>query len=145
MIRQFLKGLPSSLTKPMFGEYESKCRELSRWSEHSKSPRVKPYLKNLDAIQYIFAIGIYYRYVIAPLSGSSKLIERLEASNVQGIRVGGKPLGVEFKNSIESGAQYFNNVITRFGLPEPFFAQTEVPRIVMSLIELEERRAREQG
>lgn len=143
MIRQFLQGLPYTLTKPMLSEYKAKCGDLNRWIEKSASLRVAPYLRNREAIQYIFALGIYYRHVVAPLSGSARLIERLEASDVKGLKVGGRTISSDFRNTIDSGIQHFNSIISEFGITETFFAQSDVVRIVMSLIELEERRARE--
>ena len=78
MIRTFLKGLPYTLTQPMYREYENKCRELARWSEHSTYRKMKPYLRQRDAIQFIFALG-YSRYVVAPLSSCANFIGRLES------------------------------------------------------------------
>jgi len=52
----------------MFREFGDKCRELNKWREHSRSDKVKKYLNQPEAIYFIFALGIYYRYVIAPFA-----------------------------------------------------------------------------
>ena len=144
MIRTFLKDLPYTLTQPMYREYEEKCRELERWSQHSRHQRAKPYLAQRDAIHLIFALGIYYRYVIAPLSSSANFYERLEKEFKAGLTVGGRKIGADFRSSIQSAANHFGDTIRSFGLGTSFFAQTDVKRIVMELIELEERRTNEQ-
>lgn len=144
MIRTFLKDLPYTLTQPMYREYEEKCRELERWREHSRLQRARPYLAQRDAIHFIFALGIYYRYVIAPLSSSANFFERLETKYEAGLTVGGRKIGADFRSSIQNAANHFGDVIKSFGLGASFFAQTDVKRIVMGLIELEERRTNEQ-
>ena len=141
MIKLFLKGLPYKLTQPMFREYESKCKELAQWRKHSNYNKVQKYLKQSEVIEYLFAMGIYYRYVIAPLTSTGRFFERLETNFEAGLKVGGREIDSQFRSSIQDAHRYFVNVIQEFGLSEAFFGQTDVKRIVMSLIEVEERRA----
>lgn len=145
MIRTFLKGLPYTLTQPMFREYEEKCRELARWSEHSKYRRIKPYLRQREVIQFIFALGIYYRYVVAPLSSCADFFGRLESEFEAGLTIGGRKITPDFRTSLQAAAENFYGLIESYGLTQSFFAQTDVKRIVMALVELEERRTNEQN
>ncbi len=140
MIRLFLKGLPYTLTQPMFREFESKQRELSGWAQHTKSQRIKRYLEQREAIEYIFSLGIYYRYVIAPLTRTSTFFKRIESRDIPSLSIGGKEIGPEFRKSISNAESHFNNVIWKYGLSEPFFSITDVKQIVMSLIQIDERR-----
>jgi len=59
------------------------------------------------------------------------------------LEVGGHLLGDSFRDSIDAAARDFQRMTATFGLPEAFFAQTDLRRIVMSLVEFEERRDRE--
>ena len=86
-------------------------------------------------------MGIYYRYVIAPLTSTGRFFERLETNFEAGLKVGGREIDSQFRSSIQDAHRYFVNVIQEFGLSEAFFGQTDVKRIVMSLIEVEERMA----
>ena len=144
MIRYFLKDLPYTLNQPMYREYEEKCRELARWAENSRHQKAEPYLRQREAIHFIFALGIYYRYIVAPLSGCAHFFERLESEFEAGLTVGGRKVSTDFRASIQSAAEYFHNAIKAFGMSQTFFAQTDVKRIVMTLIEMEERRQNEQ-
>jgi len=124
----------------MFREYESKQRELSGWAQHTRSRKIKEYLDQKDTIEYLFALGIYYRYVIAPLTRTGSFYERIEASDIQSLSVGGREIGPEFRNSIFEAENHFNNVLEKYGLSESFFSLTDVKQIVMSLIRIDERR-----
>lgn len=89
MILLFLSNLPYTLTQPMYREYENKCRELERWNQNSRYQKVKRYLREREAIQFIFALGIYYRYVVAPLFSCANFFERLESDFEAGLTVVG--------------------------------------------------------
>lgn len=144
MIRLFLSNLPYTLTQPMYREYENKCRELERWNQNSRYQKVKKYLREREAIQFIFALGIYYRYVVAPLSSCANFFERLESEFEAGLTVGGRKITSDFRTSLQIAVEHFHGIAKEFGLTPSFFAQTEVKRIVMTLIELEERRSNDQ-
>lgn len=139
MIRIFLKGLPYTLTQPMFREFQSKQKELQRWETTSKSNRVKRYLNQSEIIELLFAVGIYYRYVIAPLTQTGDFFQRLEKKDILSVRVGGKELDTEFRQSMLEAEVHFHNILNKFGLSEGFFAITDVKQIVMSLISIDER------
>lgn len=144
MIKRFLKGLPQALTELMFGEYEAKCAELRRWSEKSQSSRYKQYLSHRETIELIFAIGIYYRYVVAPISGAAEFSERIRDRSQAGLEIAGYNFGKDRQNAIEEAHGVFVRIAERHGVPERLLAETEVRRIVRLLIELEERRSDEQ-
>lgn len=139
MIRRFLKDLPYTLTQPMFREFESKKRELSGWTQHTRSKRIKDYLEQRETIEYLFALGIYYRYVIAPLTRTSDFYERIQQRDIPSIAIGGREIGPEFRNSIFQAEKHFHHVLREYGLSESFFSLTDVKQIVMSLIRIEER------
>lgn len=138
MIRLFLEGLPGQLTQPMVKEYDAKCRDLDWWAERDRRIRVRRYLRQKSTLQYLFALGIYYRYVIAPITGAASFFERLEQQQF-GLKLAGRELTSEFRASVQNAADHFRQVSDTFGLGSSFFAQTDVRRIVMSLIELDER------
>ena len=140
MIKYFLKGLPYTLTQPMFREFETKQKKLQWWAVRSKSKRLKIYLEQNEIIEYLFALGIYYRYVIAPLTQTRDFFQRIESADISGLLVGGRELGPDFSKSISNAAYHFHSVLEKYGLSEPFFALTDVTQIVMSLIQIEERR-----
>lgn len=141
MIKKFLVGLPYTLTQPMLREYETKTDSLKRWSASSRSTRIKQYINQRDTLHLIFAMGIYYRYVIAPLFGAASFFERLTASEqAVGLKIGGKTIGPEFQAAIQRSAARFHTISSNFGLPQTFFAEVDVQRIVWKLIEIEERR-----
>ena len=140
MIKIFLKGLPYTLTQPMFREFEAKQKELQRWIVHSKSTQVKKYLKQNEIIEYLFALGIYYRYVIAPLTRTGEFFERIESRDVSGLLIGGREIGPDFRHSISNAESHFNNVLHKYGISEHFFSLTDVKQLVISLIRIDERR-----
>lgn len=143
MIRRFLKGLPYTLTQPMFREYEAKCRDLQQWAEHSNVPRIQRYLQQREQIHFIVAMGIYYRYVVAPFLGLNEFLQRLYGGFGSDLEIGGQKVGESFRDTIAGATGDFRRIAEEFGLPEPFFALTDVRRIVLTLIEIEERRLRE--
>lgn len=124
----------------MFREFEAKQRELQQWAFHSKSNKIKRYLNQKDPIEHVFAVGIYYRYVIAPLTKTGDFFERLESGNDAGLIVGGHKISPQYRKSILAAQLHFNNVLEKYGLDEAFFALTDVKQIVMSLIGIDERR-----
>ena len=124
MIRIFLKGLPYTLTQPMFREFESKQRELSGWSRHTRSRRIQMYLEQKESIEYIFALGIYYRYVIAPLTRTGAFFERIQERDIPSLLVGGKEIGPEFQQSISNAGKHLNKILDDYGLSESFFSTT---------------------
>ena len=124
----------------MFREFESKQKELHRWVMHTKSRRIKGYLNQTETIEYMFALGIYYRYVIAPLTRTSAFFERLETGSNAGLLVGGREIGPQYRDSIRNAESHFNNVLSKYGLGERFFAITDIKQIVMALIEIDERK-----
>lgn len=140
MIKLFLKGLPYTLTQPMFREFETKQRELQQWEAHSKSKRIKRYLKQSDIIEYLFALGIYYRYVIAPITRTNEFFQRIQSWDIPGLIIGGREIGSEFRQSISNAESHFHNVLEKYGLNEGFFAITDVKQIIMALITIDERR-----
>ena len=123
----------------MFREFESKKRELSGWTQHTRSKRIKDYLEQRETIEYLFALGIYYRYVIAPLTRTSDFYERIQQRDIPSIAIGGREIGPEFRNSIFQAEKHFHYVLREYGLSESFFSLTDVKQIVMSLIRIEER------
>lgn len=144
MIRRFVSDLPYRLTQPMFREYEAKSRDVRRWAAASKSHRLKHVFTSIEAVEFVFALGIYYRYVVAPTSGVLEFAGRLEGTADAGLRIGGRVIEKEYKVSARAGLAQFRSTLLRFGLSEEFLAITDVKTIVMALAELEERRAREQ-
>jgi hypothetical protein len=141
MIQPFVRGLPYDLSELMVREYESKVRDLKRWTEHSKSQRVQRILRRREAIEFILALGIYYRYLVAPFLGAQEFVQRLNNRGVE-LEFGGKILGEDFRSSIDRANRDFYRISTEFGLPGTFFAQTDIRRIVLSLIDIEERQSR---
>lgn len=123
----------------MFREFESKQRELNGWVKHTRSRRIKRYLEQREIIEYLFALGIYYRYIIAPLTRTSDFFERIQQRDIHAIAVGGREIGPEFRASIFQAEKHFNHVLKEYGLSESFFSLTDVKQIVMSLISIEER------
>jgi hypothetical protein len=144
MIEKYLKGLPYTLTQPMYREYEAKSRELSRWRERSSSARMRPYLNQLGVLEELIALGIYYRYVVAPLASSADFFGRLESSN-EGVdlKVGGKRIDGEFRNRIDRGVNRFAAITRNFGLPAYLFSEGDVSAFVRNLVTIEERRSRD--
>jgi len=140
MIKLFLKDLPYTLTQPMYREFEMKQKELKQWAAHSNSKRIKQYLKQNDIIEYLFALGIYYRYVIAPLTRTGEFFHRIEQKDISGLIIGGREVGNDFRKSISNAESHFHSVLEKYGITEAFFAITDVKQIVMSLITIDERR-----
>lgn len=101
------------------------------------------YLKSAEEIQYIFALGIYYRYIVAPFAGTTEFFDRIGADGDGGIRLGGRVLTADYRSTIREAADRFKWISSDFGLSEAFFAQTDVRKIVSTLVNLEERRRRE--
>ena len=139
MIKNFLKDLPYTLTQPMFREFESKKRELSSWIQHTQSEHIKGYLEQREIIEYLFALGIYYRYVIAPLTSTSDFFDRVQQQDISSIAIGGREIGPEFRKSISCAERHFHQVLREYGLSESFFSLTDLKQIVISLIQIEER------
>lgn len=124
----------------MYREFESKQRELSGWAQYTRSRKIRKYLEQKDTIEYLFALGIYYRYVIAPLTRTGRFFERIEANDIESLSVGSREIGPEFRNAIFAAEKHFSNVLEKYGLGESFFSLTDVKQIVMSLIQIDERR-----
>jgi len=123
----------------MFLEYEAKNKALKRWAEHSKSDKLKPYLNKRKELQFIFALGIYYRWVIAPIARSGAFFERANNKGINGVTLGGIKLDREFQTSTLKAKDDFYKIIEWYGLSESFLSLTDIKSIVLSLVELEER------
>jgi hypothetical protein len=148
MIKLFLKDLPYFLTQPMHSEYESKCRQLARWNENSNSEKYKYYLEQSESIQFIIALSIYYRYIVAPYNGLVEFTSRLDGRAAEKgfderIRIGGKIMSRENLGAIRKGIERFHSISNEYGLDQYIFAQTDVRKIVYRLVEKEESRSSE--
>ena len=141
MLQPFLPGLPRYLVELMEREYEFKCRRLANWRQTSRSQRLRPYLTNESVIQQILALGIYYRYVIAPLTSAGDFVHRLQSRHEVTLQVAGKPVSPDLHYALEAGRIKFRQVANLFGLEESFFAISDLNQIVMGLVRREERRA----
>jgi hypothetical protein len=96
-------------------------------------------IRKHETIEYIFALGIYYRYIIAPITKTGEFFDRIRKNDIGGISVGGKNVGYEFQISIRKAKKHFNIIMGKYGLNETFFSLTDVKQIVMELIKLDER------
>jgi hypothetical protein len=141
MIQPFLIGLPRYLVELMEREYEFKCRRLANWRETSRSQRLRPYLANELVIQQIVALGIYYRYVIAPLTSAGDFVHRLQSRHEITLQVAGKTVSPDLHHTLEVGRMHFQRLARSFGLDDTFFAISDLNQIVMGLVRREERRA----
>lgn len=94
-------------------------------------------------MEFIFAIGIYYRYVVAPISGAAEFSERIRDKSQAGLEIAGHNFGKDRQNAIEEAHDVFLRIVERHGVPERLLAETEVSKIVRLLIEIEERRSDE--
>lgn len=141
MLQPFLAGLPRYLVELMEREYEFKCRRLTSWRETSRSQRLRPYLTKETTLQSIIALGIYYRYVIAPLTSAGDFVHRLESRYDVGLQVAGKTVSPDLHYSLEAGRIRFQRLAQLFGLEEGFFAISDLNQIVMSLVRREEQRS----
>jgi len=140
MIRQFLTGLPYAVTQPMFREYESKCSELEGWRVHSSRSDMAGYLNQAGAIHLVFALGIYYRYVVAPFGGSAEFFARVRRKSGAGLRLGGESLDPQLMASIGSAVRQFEAMAQSFGLDRSLLSLTDVKSIVPELKAREEAR-----
>lgn len=140
MLQPFLLGLPRYLVELMEREYEFKCRRLANWRQTSKSQRLRPYLANEPAIQLVLALGIYYRYVIAPLTSAGDFVHRLQSHHEVTLVVAGKTVSPNLHQTLEAGRIQFQQLTRLFGLDDTFFAISDLNQIVMGLVRREERR-----
>lgn len=140
MLQPFLAGLPRYLVELMDREYEYKCSRLANWRESSRSSRLRPYLQRADVIHQVFALGIYYRHVIAPLTSAGNFVSRLHREDLS-LRVAGKPVSIELHYALESARIKFHRLSNAFGLDETFFALSDLRQIVMTLVRIDEQRA----
>lgn len=140
MLQPFLIGLPRYLVEIMEREYEYKCSRLANWRETSRSNRLQPYLRRADVIHQVFALGIYYRHVIAPLTSAGNFVSRLHRDDLS-LRVAGKPVSMELHYSLEAARIKFHRLSNAFGLDETFFALSDLRQIVMALVRIDEQRA----
>ncbi len=143
MIKQFLKDLPYELVQPMYQEYEAKCRELRRWIENSQSPKFRKYLAQREAIEFIYALGIYYRYIIAPIDGASRFASRLSTYSDAGeLKIAGRIQTQDVQQAIDRGIERFHSIASDFGLTQSIFAEVDAQKIVYLLVKSEEQRER---
>jgi hypothetical protein len=139
MLQPFLAGLPRYLVELMEREYEYKCRRLANWQDSSKSARLRPYLQRTAVLQQIFALGIYYRHVIAPLTSAGNFVFRLHREELS-LRAAGRPVSVDLHFALDEARIKFQRLARSFGLEESFFAISDLRQIVMNLVRIEERR-----
>jgi len=139
MIDPFLYHLPRYLKDLMKREYDAKCRQLARWRVGSRSERLRPYLKQEAVLHQLIALGIYYRYVIAPLTSAGDFVRRLVLHDL-GLQVAGQRIGSDLHDQLQAGRLQFYSLARTFGLEEEFFAISDLQQMVMNLVRLEERR-----
>ena len=135
----FFNGLPYNLFQPMLREYESKQRDLERWLETSKSQRFKNYLKQKEVFEYFFALGIFYRYIIAPFTRTKSFYEFIESKGVSSLSIGGIEISTDFRKSIAKADKHFQYILHEYGIDEKFLSLTDVKTIVTTLIQIDER------
>ena len=140
MIKKFLKDLPYRLVHPMNQEYEKKVKEFSNWLQNTKSQKIKKYSKHKEVFYLIFALGIYYRYIIAPLVSTKDFFNRLNNSNTSiELKLANQKIDKQIIESINNAHKYFLYIINEFNIPETLFAESDLKKIVNGIINIEEQ------
>lgn len=139
MIKKFLKDLPYRLVQPMKQEYDKKVREFSNWIQNTQSKKLKKYSKYKETFYLIFALGIYYRYVIAPLVSTKDFFYRLNSYNTIELKLANQKIDRQVIESINKAHIYFLYIINEFDIPETLFAEPDLKKIVFGIINIEEK------
>lgn len=139
MIKKFLKDLPYRLVQPMKQEYDKKVSEFSNWIQNTQSKKLKKYSKYKETFYLIFALGIYYRYVIAPLVSTKDFFYRLNSYNTIELKLANQKIDRQVIESINKAHIYFLYIINEFDIPETLFAEPDLKKIVFGIINIEEK------
>ncbi len=139
MVLSFIENLPFELRNQIISEYNSRVRELEYLLE--RKPDKYQWLEDEDVelVKYLLSIGIFYRRVIDPISGSVEFTNRVNRLGVPNVKVGSIKLTSENLIELSGAVQAFERILNRFGFNDRFLDFDRIEEFLQNIKELKER------
>ncbi len=139
MVLSFIENLPFELRNQIISEYNSRVRELEYLLE--RKPDKYQWLEDEDVelVKYLLSIGIFYRRVIDPISGSVEFTNRVNRLGVPNVKVGSIKLTSENLIELSGAVQAFERILNRFGFNARFLDFDRIEEFLQNIKELKER------
>jgi|Deesub1362A_J573_1020465.scaffolds.fasta_scaffold01978_6 hypothetical protein len=137
MVLGFIKNLPFELQNQIISEYNLRVRELEYLLE--RKPDKYQWLEDIELVKYLLSLGIFYRRVINPISGSVEFTNRVNRLGVPNVSVGSIKLTPENLKELSTAVQEFERILYRFGLSARFFDFDRIEEFLQNIKELKEK------
>lgn len=139
MLLDLIKNLPFELRSQIVSEYNLKIRELYYLLEKKSDKYQWLEDEDVELVKYLLSLGIFYRRVIDPISGSVEFTNRVNRLGVPHVNIGSIKLTSENLKELSIAVQKFEGILYRFGLNARFFDFDRMEEFLKNIKELKER------
>lgn len=119
MQADFLKVLPAPLKRELIIEYKNRVSDLKYTLEKNLD---NYWARDIDILEELIFLGIFYRRIIAPIYGTSQfsytLIKKLK---MNGVKIGSRKLTENETNTLYHIFKEFKSILDRYNLPIELF------------------------
>jgi hypothetical protein len=128
-------GLPFDLANQMYNEYQNRLTEVKYILEVSKY--YKSLKVEIDVVELILALSIFYKRVICNLNAAIKFHNTVNKySEAEIIQIGKYNFSNQEKNSLLSLTLNFNELTKKYGLTNYYFDYFETKELLRKIREL---------
>lgn len=119
MQADFLKVLPAPLKRELIIEYKNRVSDLKYTLEKNLD---NYWARDIDILEELIFLGIFYRRIIAPIYGTSQfsytLIKKLK---MNGVKIGSRKLTENETNTLYHIFKEFKSILDKYNLPIELF------------------------
>lgn len=115
IINVITSQLPGQLVAPMFQDFTRRFDEAKRMINRYEF--YQPIRQNLDTVEYLLALSVFYNHVIANLDGAEKFYGTVtQNQNIDGISIGSYILNRREVREIRRIIISYENLLSHFSL-----------------------------
>lgn len=117
--KDFLKVLPAPLKRELIIEYKNRVTDL----KYTLQKNLDTYwAKDIDLLEELLFLGIFYRRIIAPIQGTSQFSYTLiKTLKLNGVKIGSRKLSEKETNMIYHIYKKFVDILNDYNLPIELF------------------------
>lgn len=142
IINIFTYKLPQELAQQVYNEYQNRLREVNYSLENNK--RYSPLKKEIQTVELLLALSIFYKRVIANLEGAVKFYGTVNRiSDAEAIQMGSYYFTAEEKNHILALTIKYRKILEDFHIPENIFTYHETRDFLKNMVSLKSYSANE--
>ena len=131
-------GLPGTVTRPLYLEYNSRRKELDRiWAKGNN--RYQILQGHVTTVEALLAISLFHRHVIGFMQGATsfyKLVNKQSVERECAISIGKSILDKKQQNHLLASVIRFNQIQEKYQLTPSFFEYSETIQFLRNCMDL---------